>query len=97
MLRRPPRSTRHDTLFPYTPLFRSDKIEPPLTLYLIVTLGMFLCKVGKSMWLYARKVPCSFADNVGAALAGLSLSYAVSKAVWRGLLDRKSTRLNSSH
>ena len=38
-----------------------------------------------SMWLYASKVPCSFADNLGAALAGLSLSYAVSKAVWRGL------------
>jgi hypothetical protein len=37
------------------------------------------------MWLYASKVPCSFLDNLGAALAGLSLSYAVSKAVWRGL------------
>ena len=62
-----------------------DKVEPPLTLYLIVTLGMFFFKVGKSMWLYASKVPCSFLDNLGAALAGLSLSYAVSKAVWRGL------------
>src|SRR3546814_10315808 len=28
MLRRPPRSTRTDTLFPYTTLFRSDIIEP---------------------------------------------------------------------
>src|SRR3546814_20281875 len=27
MLRRPPRSTRTDTLFPYTTLFRSDAIE----------------------------------------------------------------------
>jgi len=62
-----------------------DKVEPPLTLYLIVTLGMFFFKIGKSVWLYARKVPCSFADNLGAALAGLSLSYAVSKAVWSGL------------
>src|SRR3546814_3886257 len=25
MIRRPPRSTRTDTLFPYTPLFRSDE------------------------------------------------------------------------
>src|SRR3546814_8711636 len=25
MIRRPPRSTRTDTLFPYTPLFRSDR------------------------------------------------------------------------
>jgi hypothetical protein len=62
-----------------------DKVEPPLTLYLIVTPGMFFFKIVKSMWLYASKVPCSFLDNLGAALAGLSLSYAVSKAVWRGL------------
>src|SRR3546814_17055272 len=27
MLRRPPRSTRTDTLFPYTTLFRSDKMH----------------------------------------------------------------------
>src|SRR3546814_12408815 len=28
MIRRPPRSTRTDTLFPYTTLFRSERIEP---------------------------------------------------------------------
>src|SRR3546814_4259811 len=28
MIRRPPRSTRTDTLFPYTTLFRSDPNEP---------------------------------------------------------------------
>jgi hypothetical protein len=65
-------------------MWMPDKVEPPLTLYLIVTLGMFFFKVGKSMWLYASKVPCSFLDNLGAAFAGLSLSYAVSKAVWLG-------------
>src|SRR3546814_5508982 len=27
MIRRPPRSTRTDTLFPYTPLFRSGPVE----------------------------------------------------------------------
>src|SRR3546814_2755809 len=27
MIRRPPRSTRTDTLFPYTPLFRSDVLD----------------------------------------------------------------------
>src|SRR3546814_9030650 len=30
MIRRPPRSTRTDTLFPYTTLFRSDDLGPPL-------------------------------------------------------------------
>src|SRR3546814_8907438 len=29
MIRRPPRSTRTDTLFPYTTLFRSDGADPP--------------------------------------------------------------------
>src|SRR3546814_1838108 len=29
MIRRPPRSTRTDTLFPYTTLFRSDMFAPP--------------------------------------------------------------------
>src|SRR3546814_8506058 len=28
MIRRPPRSTRTDTLFPYTTLFRSDALDP---------------------------------------------------------------------
>src|SRR3546814_9202495 len=29
MIRRPPRSTRTDTLFPYTTLFRSDRAQLP--------------------------------------------------------------------
>src|SRR3546814_13907694 len=32
MIRRPPRSTRTDTLFPYTTLFRSFTLAMPLTL-----------------------------------------------------------------
>src|SRR3546814_2264095 len=30
MIRRPPSATRPDTLFPYTPLFRSDRAAPPV-------------------------------------------------------------------
>src|SRR3546814_9406302 len=33
MIRRPPRSTRTDTLFPYTTLFRSISTVAPLTLF----------------------------------------------------------------
>src|SRR3546814_17448871 len=32
MRRRPPRSTRTDTLFPYTTLFRSDEEDPEMNL-----------------------------------------------------------------
>ena len=60
-------------------------IEPPLTLFLITTVGMFVFKIGKSIWLYASRVPCGPLDNFGASIAGLALSYAVGKAVWRGI------------
>src|SRR3546814_10914619 len=30
MIRRPPRSTRTDALFPYTTLFRSERKDPPM-------------------------------------------------------------------
>src|SRR3546814_12507814 len=33
MIRRPPRSTRTDTLFPYTTLFRSSVIQPSLAAF----------------------------------------------------------------
>src|SRR3546814_5854469 len=36
MIRRPPRSTRTDTLFPYTTLFRSMKVD-------VLALGMLTC------------------------------------------------------
>src|SRR3546814_1623508 len=35
MIRRPPRSTRTDTLFPYTTLFRSDQAGPQVPAYRI--------------------------------------------------------------
>src|SRR3546814_14539822 len=45
MIRRPPRSTRTDTLFPYTTLFRSDRLRP---LDPIEALGRLL---GDRIWL----------------------------------------------
>src|SRR3546814_11608247 len=39
MIRRPPRSTRTDTLFPYTTLFRSDGEDGILALLVLTKLG----------------------------------------------------------
>src|SRR3546814_9124597 len=38
MIRRPPRSTRTDTLFPYTTLFRSISVGPPAPLRELLSL-----------------------------------------------------------
>src|SRR3546814_14871952 len=77
MIRRPPRSTRTDTLFPYTTLFRSR------------------CRPGTS----DRRTPVRWrpAQRQGPregrhSTCGSSLQ---TPYVW--ILDRKSTRLNSSH
>src|SRR3546814_7340105 len=43
MLRRPPRSTRTDTLFPYTTLFRSLVLTEPRTLYFTAFATLCVC------------------------------------------------------
>src|SRR3546814_19863332 len=86
MIRRPPRSTRTDTLFPYTTLFRSDRVrlqnvktqerlERPVD-------GVFVA-IGHEPNTAIFKEQLELDD----------LGY----IVLRERSDRKSTRLNSSH
>src|SRR3546814_13216500 len=97
MIRRPPRSTRTDTLFPYTTLFRSDVTieadideDPDAEIIPIrdfagrVTRIESLTPTIKGLWI-----------DLGEAIhfqAGQYINLALP-----GSIDRKSTRLNSSH
>src|SRR3546814_19491416 len=93
MIRRPPRSTRTDTLFPYTTLFRSHESA---------VLALPLLDHGRGRGLEGGPV-----DLVDGKLGvGLELGEVLGGGLLRqpalqlaGLLgrDRKSTRLNSSH
>src|SRR3546814_14049729 len=96
MIRRPPRSTRTDTLFPYTTLFRSA---------LAVVLAAGGCMGGQD-----DSAPADSATSMTAAgveLPGPSgepseAPSGIPAASGRSVdasndLDRKSTRLNSSH
>src|SRR3546814_10932518 len=94
MIRRPPRSTLTDTLFPYTTLFRSALCVGLLRWY----------PSGLSYFVYAC-VMLSHCDlrhfrSYAVQVVLLNAIY-VALAWWIGypqvLLDRKSTRLNSSH
>src|SRR3546814_15828671 len=79
MIRRPPRSTRTDTLFPYTTLFRSIELEHR---------GEQLLAMNDIERL-TRSVLAFIADRqVGA--------FGDDARIFIGV-DRKSTRLNSSH
>src|SRR3546814_7424852 len=97
MIRRPPRSTRTDTLFPYTTLFRSARLPDH---------GLQPVAYG------ARRSPRRVADGPRRRAAGggrLSGKRGARPMAYRHeiieknsvllvvLTDRKSTRLNSSH
>src|SRR3546814_16354419 len=92
-LRRPPRSSRTDTLFPYTTLFRS----------LAGVFGADLRGIG-------RRLAAAHEAHHAGALPGDGVALRVGdgdhrvvegrvdvRDTRRDILDRKSTRLNSSH
>src|SRR3546814_17745247 len=77
MIRRPPRSTRTDTLFPYTTLFRSLGNKEALRCKNMWTLGLALWMFDRERapivdWLKAKfaKVPELAAANIAALNAG---------------------------
>src|SRR3546814_3198101 len=98
MRRRPPRSTRTDTLFPYTTLFRSDRrryrrMEPVVRHHLT-----FACE-GAALAATLDEAPGT------TGLLIVSGGNEIRSGAHRGMAmlaqriaaDRKSTRLNSSH
>src|SRR3546814_18267805 len=98
MIRRPPRSTRTDTLFPYTTLFLSSLLKLLEDVWGGGNLGQgdvsapspleFFNAGGPDFTLSANPGTVSFSS-------GQSAASTVSMAATGG--DRKSTRLNSSH
>src|SRR3546814_14698826 len=106
MIRLPPRSTRTDTLFPYTTLFRSPAggakaeqfdIAPKLESLQGKRLGL-LDNSKTNAEKYLKMVGKILVDRYGVAEVKLFRKDALSKPAPAEVLeDRKSTRLNSSH
>src|SRR3546814_13943042 len=93
MIRRPPRSTRTDTLFPYTTLFRSVEAgvaalpqgDPRLRLRAAMRLGAVVRRGAGLRQPDGRQGGRDLSDHAGG------------RDALRRRRDRKSTRLNSSH
>lgn len=60
--------------------------ELPIDAFLLPTIGLFVFKVTRSLWLYKARVKCSILQALGAALAGLSLTHTVARGTLQGLL-----------
>src|SRR3546814_9576326 len=97
MIRRPPRSTRTDTFFPYTTLFRSVHIQPGIS-------GCFFgnCSdAGAAVDEEANVMAIDTAIHPKMAIERLAdpqcTAFNLLPILAGHFLDRKSTRLNSSH
>src|SRR3546814_12615866 len=93
MIRRPPRSTRTDTLFPYTTLFRSGQCA-----------GADLAQVlkfdaGRDEFIARGRVIQQSQPRTRRALRAATFAKRGERVAYLQIdaVDRKSTRLNSSH
>src|SRR3546814_3157268 len=64
MIRRPPRSTRTDTLFPYTTLFRSKQLDVKDRLGLCVSIGSYCSSSFLGVCQTKRKAYCCFESKL---------------------------------
>ncbi|MGH7079318.1 MAG: glycosyltransferase family 2 protein, partial [Acetobacteraceae bacterium] len=71
------------------------RIEFPILLFMLPSLGLFVFKFVALLALYHRRVPCRFADRLGAAVAGLALSHTIGKAVLKGLVTNRAPFLRT--
>src|SRR3546814_1553991 len=105
MIRRPPRSTRTDTLFPYTTLFRSVQLDDSVAK---AQLQQAQANLSLANSQYRRAVELGkkgfiskqARDEAGSQLQVQQAAQALAKANLDKTAiraDRKSTRLNSSH
>src|SRR3546814_6978757 len=108
MIRRPPRSTRTDTLFPYTTLFRSPGRAPLTYRALQKLVGRTVDAlndfgIGRNdrvaiVLPNGPEMAAAFvAIGTGATTAPLNPAYRAEELEFYITEDRKSTRLNSSH
>lgn len=69
----------------WSALLLAEMVEFPPTVFLIPTLLAFIFKFVAGFILYGVRVKASMGQRIGAAIAGLSLSHTVGRAVLQGL------------
>src|SRR3546814_13754106 len=95
MNRRPPRSTRTDTLFPYTTLFRSGWETGKA---MLVCIDKITCvRMHKLIDAYWQEHIAQLNKELPNALDEQDDIWRRRQIDWMQETDRKSTRLNSSH
>src|SRR3546814_8229392 len=110
MILRPPRSTRTDTLFPYTTLFRSEFVTPEAINFMVTHARGLVCLTLTEERCRQLDLPLMASRNGTRFGTNFTMSIEAAEGVDTGIsaadrartiqvavADRKSTRLNSSH
>ncbi len=68
-------------------LYAPKMVQLPVAAFLIPTIGSFVFKFVRSLWLYAVRIKdCSFIESLGAGVAALGLTHTVAKAMLNGMV-----------
>lgn len=67
-------------------LLAPGKVAPPLLVFAILPLALFVFKVGKLVYLYETRVGASSIQTLAAAIAGLSLTHTIGVAMLTGFV-----------
>jgi exo-beta-1,3-glucanase (GH17 family)/cellulose synthase/poly-beta-1,6-N-acetylglucosamine synthase-like glycosyltransferase len=78
------------------------KFDPPLVILSVMPMSLFIFKVAKMIYLYRSRVGANITQTVASALAGLSLSHTISKAILLGIFTKtipffRTPKLASAH
>lgn len=79
-----------------------ERFDPPLIIFALPPLALFVLKVGKIIFLYRKAVGVTYKDAFFAAVAGLSLSHTIAKAVIYGFVTKnipffRTPKMRNSH
>jgi hypothetical protein len=71
-------------------VYLPNTIDPPLWVFVVPLIAFFTVRLLIGPLLYTRCVPCSLADRLGAAVAGMALSHRIARGVLQGLRGRRA-------
>src|ERR1039457_3609680 len=65
-----------------------QKVDPPLMVFSVLPLSLFIFKLVKLVHLYTHRVGMNFRQTFAAAISGLALAHTIGLAVLKGMLTR---------
>jgi exo-beta-1,3-glucanase (GH17 family)/cellulose synthase/poly-beta-1,6-N-acetylglucosamine synthase-like glycosyltransferase len=69
-------------------VFAPQTFDFPLAIFVMPTIGVFVAKLVHHLFLYSTRVECSWRQRIGAAIAGMGLTYYIGRAMWQGVFTK---------